>query len=89
MRMIDACMLCDWFASTKIITQGDVRSHAHTFKMYRPEEEILIKVANQLLSGNTSVLYIMFETLQNNSDIFHDLVSEIQVALDQKLQTGM
>ena len=85
MRLIGANKLRDWFVNAEIT---DVGIYTHAFMMYEPEEKILIKVASRLLSGETHVLYLMFETLQNHSDLFHDLVSEIQVELDQKLQTG-
>ena len=84
MKLIDAHKLCDWFASAEIIAHDNVRSYVHA---YGPDK-ILTKVASHLLNGKTYVLYIMFETLQNHSDLFHNLVSEIQVTLDQKLQTG-
>ena len=90
MKLIDAYKLCDWFASAEIIAHDNVGSyaHAHAFMMYGPQEILLAKVANHLLGGETHVLYIMFETLQNHSDLFHNLVSEIQVTLDHKLHTG-
>ena len=79
MSLIYFRKLHDWFVNAGIITHGG--------RMYVPEI-ILTKMASHLLSG-TCVLQIMFETLQKHSHIFHDLISEIQIALDQKLLTGM
>ena len=79
MRRIDFDKLHDWFVNAGIITHDD--------RMNEPDI-ILTEMANHLLSG-TCVLQIMFEILQKHSGIFNDLVSEIQVALDQKLLTGM
>ena len=88
MRLIDAHEFRDWFANTEIITHDDVAIYKHAFMMYGPEI-ILTKMAGHLLSGKTRLLFIMFETLRNHSDIFHDLVSEFQVVLNQTLPTGM
>ena len=79
MSLIDSQKLHDWFCCAGIITR--------TSRNYTPEMKIA-KMASHLLSG-TYIFHIMLETLRNHSDIFHDLVSEIQVVLDQKLLTGM
>ena len=79
MSQIQFNVLHDWFVNAGIITHDD--------RSYAPDI-ILTKMASHLLSG-TCVLQIMFETLRRHTDIFHDLESKIQVALDQKLLTGM
>ena len=84
MSMINADKLYDWFTNARIISHNINKG---AFMMYGPEI-VLTKMISQILT-RTSTLYIMFETLRNHSDIFYDLLSEIQVALDQKLLTGM
>ena len=74
MSLIDCQNLHYWFCYAGIISRA--------YEMYTPEM-IIAKMASLLLSG-TCILHIMLETLRN-----HDLVSEIQVVLDQKLLTGM
>ena len=87
MSLINTDKLCDWFTSARIISHNDITINKGAFMMYGPEI-VLTKMISQILT-RTSTLYIMFETLRNHSDIFYDLLSEIQVALDQKLLTGM
>ena len=83
-QMIPHCYL---FKDSGIITLEDERFINSSFYA---AELILTRLTNHLLCGKTNLFYKMLEILQSPSHVIrHDLVSEIQLVLDQNMPIGM